>query len=209
MKIDAGRSRPRRACSARPRPRGTALLILTLLPFAAAAHDGHAATGFVAGLMHPLTGVDHLLALLVVGWWSALRPARQAFALPAVFTLAMLVGALLARAGLELPGSEATIAASLLGLGLLLWRRSAMPLRPAAMLVALFALAHGSAHGRELAPSASDTWLLGMLCASGSLQLAGFMSGRALRERARWATPLSGALTASAGVVCALALLAA
>lgn len=200
--------RPGTSCRTQALRPWPVLVLLALLPLSANAHEGHAASGFVAGLLHPLTGFDHALAILAVGWWNALGNARSAAVLPAIFLAAMLAGALLAGFGIVLRGSEWVIAASLLGLGALLWQRSALPFVPAAMLMALFAFAHGSAHGRELGHATAGGWLFGMLFATCALQLIGIGVGCALRNRARWVGSLSGAMTASAGAACVVALLA-
>ena len=155
----------------------------------AAAHPGHAETGFAAGLLHPLTGLDHLLALLAVGLWS--RTQRRGAVLPAVFLALMAVGAACAGAGLVLPALETSIAGTVLLLGGLVacapgWQRRVPP-QAAVVVVGSCAVLHGLAHGRELAGMGSGA---GFLLASGALMLAGALPGARVR---RWAGAAIGA----------------
>lgn len=194
-------------------PRRAALLGLAAaaLPLIASAHvgqDGAAHHGLLAGLLHPFTGLDHLLAMLAVGTWGALSlPATAsdggrlqrlgtAARLPLVFAALLLVGALAAAAGLRLPAVEPVIAASLLVLGLLVALRSRLPAMAASALVGGFALFHGAAHGTELGGAAA---LAGMVAATAVLHAAGLALGFALRDRAPWLGRLAGGATAVVG----------
>jgi urease accessory protein len=145
------------------------------------------------GLLHPLTGLDHLAAMLAVGFWSALT-TRRLWTTPLAFSAMLLTGALLGLAGIELPAVEPMIAASLLVLGLLVVLRARMPAVLAAALVGLFAIFHGVAHGTELA-GAEHIWapLLGMLISTVSLHVAGLGLGLALRSHSQWWPRLAGA----------------
>ncbi len=163
----------------------------------ASAHIGtetgaHATLGFWAGLMHPFTGMDHLAAMLAVGFWSALT-ARRLWTAPLAFAAMLLVGALLGLNGVELPAVEPMIAASLLALGLLVALRTRLPAVLAATLVGVFALFHGVAHGTELGGAAS-VWapLLGMVISTLCLHVAGLGLGLALRRQNRWLPRLVG-----------------
>ncbi|KAA0179666.1 HupE/UreJ family protein [Cupriavidus gilardii] len=150
----------------------------------ALAHPGHdvASVGasLASGLLHPLTGADHLLAMVAVGVWSALAVGTAgAFGsvgsvgsvgslgsfgsvgagggvlrVPLTFVALMLVGAALGLAGVALPAVEPMIAASLLVVGLLVALRARLPAGVAMALVGGFAVFHGYAHGAELPPSA-------------------------------------------------------
>jgi urease accessory protein len=173
--------------------------LATSAPIAALAHTGVDAGmhhGFVTGFMHPLTGLDHLAAMLAVGLWSALV-ARRAWPdllwAPAGFAAMLLVGALAGLQGLEVPGVEPMIAASLLVMGLLVATRLRVPGPVAALLVGAFAAFHGLAHGYELAgePSAALT-LAGMLSATVLLHGAGIGLGWALRHAPRWTPQVTG-----------------
>lgn len=155
---------------------------LAALPLVASAHMGADAGGhhsFVDGVVHPLTGLDHLSAMLAVGLWSGLN-ARRAWVAPLSFASLLLVGALLATAGLAFPAVEPMIAASLLVIGLLLASQRQLPAPVAATLVGGFALFHGAAHGSELSAGPA---LAGMVLSTATLHLAGIGLGRWLKAR--------------------------
>lgn len=184
----------------RTRPGGAVAALATLaVALPAAAHPGHPDGGFTAGLLHPLTGLDHLCALLAVGLWS--RQQRHGAVLPPAFLVMMALGAACAGAGLVLPALETSIAATVLLLGALvacapgLQRR----LRPQAAIVVVggCAFLHGLAHGRELAGMASGA---GFLVASALLMLAGALPGERVRRMAGAAIGAAG-LYLLAGVV--------
>lgn len=167
---------------------------------AASAHPGalaHAHAGFLAGFVHPLTGPDHLLAMLALGVWSALA-VRPAWLAPAAFVALLAAGALAGFAGLAVPGVEPMIAASLLALGLLLAQRRTLAWPAAAALAGGFAFFHGAAHGAELAGDAPLATLAGLLLASACLHLAGMALGRAAGQ-ARWLTLLAGSAVGAFG----------
>jgi urease accessory protein len=128
-----------------------ALMPIWMLALPAAAHPGHVAgSGVLAGLLHPLTGLDHLLALLAVGLWS--RRQRHGVVLPPVFLVLMALGA--SSAGLladgMLPALETSIAATVLLLGAVLAAALRMAPQTAVALAGLCGFLHGLAHGREL-----------------------------------------------------------
>jgi urease accessory protein len=187
--------------------RSSALALLIALPLAASAHtgvDGGMHHGFAAGFLHPLTGADHLAAMVAVGLWSALT-ARRAWpdllSAPLGFAVMLLAGALAGLSGVQLPGVEPMIATSLLVLGLLVATQRRLPALAAASLVGAFAVFHGVAHGQELAgePAAALT-LTGMLAATVLLHVAGIAIGGSLRHGHRWAPRLAGAAVAVFGV---------
>jgi len=169
------------------------------VPLWAAAHTGadagsQHAIGFLDGLLHPLTGADHLAAMLAVGLWSALT-ARRLWLAPLAFAGMLLVGALAGLAGLGIPAVEPVIAASVLVLGLLVGSRTALPAIGAAALVGGFALFHGVAHGAELGTAGVVWWpLAGMLLATAGLHLAGLAFGLALRRGNPWGPRVAGSL---------------
>ncbi|WP_374433509.1 HupE/UreJ family protein [Inhella sp.] len=174
----------------------TVLLLLLLVGQNAFAHSGdHGLSGFSAGFSHPLSGADHLAAMLAVGLWGALTYRRPAEALrgPLVFAAALLLGALaVAWAGWLPPGVEPGIAVSLLGLGLLVAWRVPLPQPVALALIAVFAWMHGAAHGSELQGLAA---LLGMLAGTVLLHGLGLAAGALLRPMAaRWAEGLGAGL---------------
>ena len=183
------------------------LISAAAMPLATLAHTGADAGshhGFLTGFMHPLTGLDHLAAMLAVGLWSALV-ARRAWPdllwAPAGFAAMLLVGALAGLRGLEVPGVEPMIAASLLVMGLLVATRLRVPGPVAALLVGAFAAFHGLAHGYELAgePGAALT-LAGMLSATVLLHGAGIGLGWALRHAPRWTPQVTGGAVALLGL---------
>ena len=182
-------------------------LLLAALPLAASAHvgvDGGLHHGFTTGFLHPLTGADHLAAMLAVGLWSALT-ARRAWPdllwAPLGFASMLLVGALLGLAGFSVPAVEPMIAASVLVLGLLVATRRRLPPLAAGALVGCFALFHGAAHGYELSGvSGAALTLAGMLAATVLLHAAGIAIGASLRQGNRWLPRIAGAAVALFGV---------
>jgi len=157
----------------------SALAIAALGIGSAFAHPGHPdAFGFSDGFAHPLSGIDHLLAMLAVGLWAAQNKRLALWVLPLVFPLTMVLGALLAFAGLQLPGVETGIAASVAVLGLLIAFAIRMPVWASAAVVSVFALFHGYAHGSELPHGASALWYgVGFVAATALLHLAGLAIG--------------------------------
>lgn len=185
----------------------TALALLAAMPLIASAHtgvDGGHHHGFVMGFLHPLTGADHLAAMVAVGLWSALT-ARRAWPdmlwAPLGFAVMLLVGAVAGLAGVQMPAVEPMIAASLLVLGLLVATQRRLPAVAAAALVGAFAVFHGVAHGQDLAgESAAAMTLAGMLAATVALHGAGIALGWSLRNGHRWLPRLAGAAVAMFGV---------
>jgi len=170
--------------------------VLLLAATAATAHTGeHAHTsGFVDGLLHPLTGPDHLAAMLAVGIWSAMALKRP-LAAPLAFALSLLAGALLSMwTGWQLPAMEAAITVSLAVLGLLVALRLAMPPALGAGTAALLAFSHGAAHGLELQGHAA---LGGMVLATAVLHGVGLALGWKLRHAPVLARALLGASVAA------------
>ncbi|QCO05202.1 HupE/UreJ family protein [Azospirillum argentinense] len=141
---------------------GTAGLLAATLALPAAAHTGHAGDAmFVQGLLHPLTGIDHLLTMLAVGVWAAQNGGRAIWLLPTAFIAMLSGGAVLGMAGIEFPAVEAGIAASVAVLGLLVLLNKRVPAAAAAVLVGAFAVLHGHAHGTEM-PQTADPFLYGL-----------------------------------------------
>ena len=205
------RAMPALPCRAHPvrrrRPLPALLwLALLALPASAIAHTGVLGAhhhDFMAGFLHPLTGADHLAAMLAVGLWSALI-ARKAWPdllwAPLGFASLLLIGALVGVAGVALPAVEPILAASLLVIGLLVFTRTALPGLAAAALVGAFAVFHGVAHGQELGGvSGGSAALAGMLLATALLHAAGIAIAWALRTRHAWLPRTAGALVALFG----------
>lgn len=176
-----------------------------LLASAAWAHPGHEHVGnlFVAGLTHPLTGFDHLLAMLAVGLWSALshQSVRQAIYTPASFLALLFLGAVAGMAGVRLPGVEPMILASLLVLGLLVASSRSVPQWASMALVGFFAIFHGLAHGAELPHGdAAWTFVIGFMLSTLALHVAGLLVGFQLKQRNHWLTRFVGAGIAAYGI---------
>lgn len=134
--------------------RSFALLVPLLFAGAVQAHPGHADAGFASGLLHPLTGLDHLLAMSAVGLWSALRADRMLSSpllLPLLFVISAAMGTGLGLTGIVDDGVEIALAVSLLSLGLVLVFGLCREQVAAAGLVALCGALHGAAHGHEMA----------------------------------------------------------
>ncbi|MDV6330618.1 HupE/UreJ family protein [Asticcacaulis sp. 201] len=170
----------------------------------ALAHPGHLnGEGPVAaaldGLIHPLTGADHLLAMVAVGFWAAQYSQRKGLWLPAGFVTGMLVGALLGFSGLNLPGFEAAIALSLCTIGAGLVFRDRLPIIAAGAVCAAAGLFHGYAHAREAGGSALP-FVIGFAVTTSLLHLAGGLMG-VWAGRLRHAAPLVGGVVAVAGLV--------
>ncbi|MDR1349888.1 MAG: HupE/UreJ family protein [Zoogloeaceae bacterium] len=171
-------------------------VLLSLASFGALAHVGHGdAPGLAAGFLHPLTGADHLMAMLAVGIWSAMT-TRRVWVAPISFASLLLVGALLGLAGLHFPVVEPMIAASLLVLGLLLASQARLPLMAGAALTGAFALFHGAAHGAELGSASPLAAIIGMVLGTALIHVAGLLLGRLLLARhVLWARLAGGCIT--------------
>lgn len=178
-----------------------ALLALPLLTFAAGsafAHPGHDG-GLTAGLAHPYSGLDHLLAMVAVGLWAAQQQGGARWKIPLAFVAAMVAGGLMGWAGLALPQVETGIAASVLVLGLMVAFALRLPATAAMALVAGFALCHGYAHGVEV-PLAGGLsgFVLGFALATASLHGIGLAAGSLTRR-------LSAGLLRAGGIGVAVA----
>lgn len=178
---------------------------LLLVMFSGAAHahvDTDSVGGFAAGFLHPLTGLDHFTAMVAVGLWGVILGRPATWLLPVVFPMIMALGSVVGIVGLALPGIEIGIALSALVLGAFIVWRVALPLWLACLVVSVFAICHGYAHGAEL-PLASDpfAFAMGFMLATGSLHAAGIGVG-IMAERFRQGMLLRGLgiLTALLGV---------
>ena len=177
-----------------------ACTLLLLVPSLAFAHPGHAQSGWLAGMGHPLGGLDHLLAMLAVGLWAAQQKGAARWLLPVTFVTTMLVGGVLGLEGVSLPAMERGIAASVLALGLAVALAVRPPLSVAVGATALFALFHGVAHGLEL-PDMSSPWAYaaGFVAATAALHAAGYAVVRVLPQAAAPLVRLAGAASAATG----------
>ena len=131
------------------------LAYVAILPVAEAHTFGSQGAGLMAGLTHPLVGLDHLLAMIAVGIWAGQLGGRAVWLIPLTFVSVMAAAATLASFGLLLPLMEPAIACSVLVLGLLIAGSVRLPTSVGVLLVGLFAVFHGYAHGLELPQAAS------------------------------------------------------
>ncbi len=161
------------------------------------------AVGFLTGFRHPVSGLDHVLAMVAVGLWGAQLGAPAIWVLPVAFPMVMAMGGMLGLMGIPLPGIEYGIALSAVLLGAAVMFEIRPPLWVAATLVGIFAVCHGHAHGTEL-PSGQSALLysLGFVIATGCLHGVGIAIGTIHR----WAwgqrvLRVAGAGVALAGVV--------
>ncbi|HVL76352.1 MAG TPA: HupE/UreJ family protein [Noviherbaspirillum sp.] len=185
-------------CARMAWPRASLALAALLATASAHAHPGHG-EGVVSGLLHPLLGIDHLLAILATGIWASQASLAGQRLLPASFVGAMGLAALAGLAGMPLQALEPGIAGSVLLVGLLIAFRVQMAPAAGALAVAVFAAFHGYAHGAEL-PVGASAWqyFAGFLFTTLLLLQAGLKAGPLL---ARWkaALPTTGAALAAGG----------
>jgi len=172
-------------------------------PLALLHDETGAAAGLFAGLQHPVSGLDHVLAMVAVGLWGAQLGPPAVWLLPVAFPLVMALGGLLGLLGVPLPGVEIGIALSALVLGVMVLSECRPPLPVAALLVGLFAVFHGHAHGSELpAGSSGTTYSIGFVVATGLLHAVGIGLGLCRRsERGRLALRAAGSVVAAGGLV--------
>jgi urease accessory protein len=186
-----------------------AVIIVAATASGAAAHTfGAQGAGFAQGFAHPLSGIDHLLAMVAVGLWAAQLGGRALWAVPAAFVGMMALGGIAGAVGALLPMVELGIAGSLVVLGVLVALSSRLPVAVSAALVGLLALFHGHAHGTELPETASAlAYGLGFIAATAALHGLGVAVGVTLRrDAARILVRLGGAGIAATGLVLAAAL---
>jgi urease accessory protein len=152
---------------------------MLLMPAIAAAHaETGRADGLLAGLHHPVSGLDHVLAMVSVGLWGAELGAPAIWLLPVTFPIAMAFGGMLGLIGVPLPGVEIGIALSAVVLGVAVLTAWRPPLWVAAVIVGVFALFHGHAHGTELpAGSSGLLYSIGFVVATGLLHATGIGIG--------------------------------
>lgn len=169
----------------------------------ALAHTGSVSGGFVGGFVHPLFGLDHVAAMVAVGLWGAFLGPPAIFVLPIVFPLVMAVGGALGILEVPLPAVEAGIAMSAAILGLMVALAARPPLWAAAVIIGVFAIFHGHAHGAELPPGADAlAFSAGFVIATGCLHLAGIGFGLLARWPAgRMAVRAAGTVIAVAGLM--------
>lgn len=174
-------------------------ILSTLATLPAYAHTGIGAVhGLLDGMTHPLMGIDHLLVMLAVGLWAAMRGGKSLWLLPLAFVSAMGVGAGLSLLGITINAAETWVAASVIAAGVLVWRNSKMSSFLAVSLVSVFALAHGYVHALELTDTADAlAYSAGFLMTTAALHGLGLAVGLLAAARIRM-------LGAGLGLVCGL-----
>ena len=182
--------------------RSLALLAgMLALPTLAQAHTGHSLVyDCAAGLAHPLHGWDHLLAMIAVGVLAARYGGLARWLLPAAFLTVMGCAAGLGAGGFVLPGTETTIATSMLVLGVLIAATARLPLMATVIIVGLFGAAHGSAHGAEMpATSATFFYAVGFMLSTTLLHATGLLFGQIAGLKSTQLPRIAGAACAVAG----------
>jgi urease accessory protein len=192
--------------------RHAALAVALLSPAAALAHPGHEIQSFTQGVLHPFTGIDHLLAMLALGALAGRLGGRALWLVPASFLVLMMSGGVLGARGFALPFTEIGIALSLIAFGGAIALRRKLPLAATCALAGCFAVFHGLAHGAEMASDVSGlAYGAGFIASTGALHLIG-LSFALLVLRADAVQTLSllrcgGGAIASVGVLSVAALL--
>ena len=171
----------------------------------AMAHPGHeTTTGFVSGVMHPLSGLDHLLAMLAVGILAGQRGGKNAWLLPLGFIVSMILGGTLSLIGFPLPLVEPTLLASVLVLGICVAIAGSETGKAMLALPVVFGLFHGYAHVAETPDGSSlTTYAIGFLLASMAIVFAGVGLGLMAR---RSSAPTAGRFAGAAIAVCGVLL---
>jgi urease accessory protein len=177
--------------------------LLSSTPGSAFAHvQQRAAAGFLLGFLHPISGLDHVLAMIAVGLWGAQLGVPAIWVLPVAFPLVMAMGGMLGLMGVPVPGIEYGIAGSAILLGAAVTLEMRAPLFATALLVGVFAVFHGHAHGTEV-PSGQNALLfsMGFVAATGCLHGLGIGIGAV--HRWIWGQKLlraAGALVTIGGI---------
>lgn len=186
------------------------LTLFTLLPAIAFAHSETDGNGFMAGVMHPILGYDHLLAMLCVGIVSAQLGGRQIWIIPSLFVTFMVTGGILGANGILFPFVEVSIALSVIVLGLMIvYAHKAISIVPIMLFVMFFGIAHGHAHGVEMPNSASPAFYsFGFVTSTSSIHLVGVVIGHFLtnNERLRRGLTFIGASVSTAGFIILISL---
>ena len=151
-------------------------LAIATVPAFAHLDPGHNGS-FLAGASHPLFGLDHIVVMVAVGLWAATIGGRAVWVVPASFVGAMAVGYLLALGGVALPFVEPVVLASVVALGLLIAAAVRVPPAIGGVLVGLFAVFHGHAHGGELGLASALPFGLGFALSTALLHSAGIGLG--------------------------------
>jgi urease accessory protein len=184
-----------------------AFLAAFLAPTAALAHTGVGDTsGFMHGFMHPLGGLDHQLAMILVGIFAYQLGGRALWLVPLTFVGVMAIGGLLGVAGIPVPFIELGIALSVIVLGAIVAFGVKVPVAAAMGIVGLFAIFHGHAHGSEMPMDASGLeYGLGFMLATAILHAVGIGIGFLIGMTTKWLGDnvyrVAGGLAAGVGIL--------
>lgn len=181
-------------------------LLFAAIPGVAYAHDGTnlGLGGFLSGIVHPVLGYDHLLAMLSVGIISAQIGGRAIWTVPSTFVAVMAVGGVLGLMNIGLTVTELGIAVSLVILGLVIAAERRIPMLAVMIGVGFFAIFHGYAHGTEMPDTAEPVlYALGFLVGTAMIHIAGVVIGDISRhyERGKVVLRVGGALIALVGLL--------
>jgi urease accessory protein len=153
-------------------------LLALLSPTAVFAHAGHSSDGILTGMLHPLTGMDHLLVMLGVGLLAVLAGGKAKWQIPLTFLAAMLIGALIALSQINIAGIELLIVISVIATGVALFKRIKLSGAIMFSVVAVFAASHGFAHGVEMPVSVEMMkYFAGFIAVTFILQMVGMQVG--------------------------------
>ena len=189
------------------------ILPFLLIATAAIAHPHHEHLdhygSFMSGLLHPVFGLDHVLAMVAVGLWTSLIGGRARLVGPAAFVGVMALGFLMALGGVGLPFVEPFILASVVVLGLVVALAVPVPVTVGAVVVGFFALFHGHAHGEEMGAATMAAYGAGFVISTAALHATGVAAGLGLGRllqpgQGRLVTRAAGALTVLGGILLAI-----
>lgn len=179
------------------------LMLTATLAFA---HPGHGepVSGFLSGLLHPFSGLDHLLAMGAIGFWSMRQNTTLKRGIPLFVVGGMIAGAGIAWAGVSLAGVETGIAMSVLLIGVLIATLAKLPTAVGGTLVALFMVAHGYAHGTEMGQGSMMLYMSGFVVATLMITFIGRGLGSVmLKADNRITRALGGVVAVIGGVLAA------
>jgi urease accessory protein len=184
------------------RATGPLAMLLTLASAPAFAHTGAGPVdGFLHGLMHPLTGLDHMLAMVAVGLWAGLVGGKARIAYPAAFLVMMALAGAWGMSGGALAGTEVGIAFSVIILGAAVALKASPPLAAGTLACGILAIFHGFAHGAELPENASGlAYASGFILATAALHLVGILLAGTIAARAPLIARIAGGGLVLAGV---------
>ncbi len=160
------------------------LLLFVVTQVSLLAHTGAGSvSGFSAGFGHPIGGADHILAMVAVGLWAAQMGGRAVWSVPLTFVTMMIIGAFLGLQGIHFPFIEEGIVLSVVVLGAMIGAGVKMPIMFSALLVGIFAIFHGTAHGAEMPLNVSHLeYALGFVVSTALLHISGIVAAMAIRK---------------------------